>query len=247
MTWEHFEHVAADAVARLGARRLTTITGHIADGWPGEAVIKADPEAASIVDALAAVEVSTAVAYLRGITAGYAQRAAETSIETVWSGPASHRVPIRATAQVLVALVAEARHELVLMTYSARRHQPLTDALIDARARGVTITAVVETLQGAGSALAGAEPHAAFAQIPGIDLWHWPVDHREEQTSKMHAKVAIADRRVLLVSSANLTQSGVTKNIEAGLLVRGGTAPVRAAEHIEELQANGTFARLVEG
>jgi phosphatidylserine/phosphatidylglycerophosphate/cardiolipin synthase-like enzyme len=57
--------------------------------------------------------------------------------------------------------------------------------------------------------------------------------------------VAIADRRVLLVTSANLTQSGVGKNIEAGLLIRGGTVPGRAAEHIEELQAAGTLVRLL--
>jgi phosphatidylserine/phosphatidylglycerophosphate/cardiolipin synthase-like enzyme len=43
----------------------------------------------------------------------------------------------------------------------------------------------------------------------------------------MHAKIAVADRRVLLVTSANLTQSGVAKNIEAGLLIRG--APPRSA------------------
>lgn len=60
----------------------------------------------------------------------------------------------------------------------------------------------------------------------------------------MHAKLVVADRRVLLVSSANLTQSGVDRNIEAGLLVRGGTAPQRAAEHIAELQARGVLARL---
>jgi hypothetical protein len=52
----------------------------------------------------------------------------------------------------------------------------------------------------------------------------------------MHAKLSIADRRVLLVTA---------KNIEAGLLIRGGTAPTRAAEHIEARQANGTLARLV--
>jgi len=60
----------------------------------------------------------------------------------------------------------------------------------------------------------------------------------------MHAKLAVADRRVLFVSSANLTQSGVTKNIEAGLLVRGDPAPVRAAEHIDALRGNGSLVRL---
>jgi phosphatidylserine/phosphatidylglycerophosphate/cardiolipin synthase-like enzyme len=61
----------------------------------------------------------------------------------------------------------------------------------------------------------------------------------------LESYVAIADRRVLLVTSANLTQSGVGKNIEAGLLIRGGTVPVRAAEHIAELQANRTLVRLL--
>ena len=60
----------------------------------------------------------------------------------------------------------------------------------------------------------------------------------------MHAKLAVADRRVLLVTSANLTQSGVSKNIEVGLLVRGGSAPVRAAEHVDALRQSGRLTRL---
>jgi len=60
----------------------------------------------------------------------------------------------------------------------------------------------------------------------------------------MHAKLAVADRNFLLITSANLTQSGVTKNIEAGLLIRGGTAPRRAAEHIDTLRASGDLVRL---
>ena len=52
----------------------------------------------------------------------------------------------------------------------------------------------------------------------------------------MHAKLAVADRRVLFVTSANLTQSGVGKNIEA--------APARAAEHVDALRASGELIRL---
>jgi hypothetical protein len=36
----------------------------------------------------------------------------------------------------------------------------------------------------------------------------------------------------------------VAKNIEAGLLIRGGVAPARVAEHVTELQTNGTLVRL---
>ena len=198
-----------------------------------------------MLEALAVVDRTAGLAYLTGLAAGYAQRAAEVSVETVWSGPGSHHVPVRATAAVLADVVREAQRDLVLMTYSARHYQPLTDALRAAVTRGVGVSVVVETLQGAGSALAGDEPYQAFTGIGGIDLWHWPPSKRTESGAKMHAKLAVADRRVLFVSSANLTQSGVAKNIEAGILIRGGSAPVRAAEHIDALRSSGNIIRLI--
>lgn len=253
MTWHpDFEAAAEAAVNRLGAGHLRVLADRLGDGWPEQATVHAVAvpgfaEAAGAVLAAqhaSAVPGSEAAAYLRGLAAGHAQRSAAVRIESVWSGPSSHPVPVRATAQVLVDLVGDATSELLLMTYSAKPYPPLLAALGAAVARGVAVSVVVETLQGAGSALNGAEPAAAFAAVPGISLWHWPVAQRLEDSAKMHAKIGVADRRVLLVSSANLTQSGVAKNIEAGLLVRGGTAPQRAAEHIAELQTRGVLARL---
>ncbi|MFF3556109.1 phospholipase D-like domain-containing protein [Streptomyces tsukubensis] len=79
--------------------------------------------------------------------------------------------------------------------------------------------------------------------MPGARLWHWPPDKRGEPGAKTHAKLAVADRRTLLTTSANLTQSGVDRNIEAGTLIRGGSAPARAAEHVAELQRTGVLQR----
>jgi phosphatidylserine/phosphatidylglycerophosphate/cardiolipin synthase-like enzyme len=87
------------------------------------------------------------------------------------------------------------------------------------------VSVVVETLQGAGSALSGEEPYHEFTAVPGLELWHWPTARRTDPGAKMHAKLAVADRAPGSITSANLTQSGVGKNIEAGLLVRGGAAP----------------------
>ncbi|MEV4864099.1 hypothetical protein [Streptomyces ossamyceticus] len=53
----------------------------------------------------------------------------------------------------------------------------------------------------------------------------------------------VADRHILLVGSANPTESGVRRNLEAGVLVTGGTAPHRAAEHIRELQRRELWCR----
>jgi phosphatidylserine/phosphatidylglycerophosphate/cardiolipin synthase-like enzyme len=223
---------------------LSSVVAHAGDGWPREAILTTTPDAAALLDALAGVDRSAGLAYLSGLAAGYAQRAGEVSVETIWSGPGSRHVPVRATAAVLADVVREARRELLLMTYSARQYQPLTAALQAAVGRSVQVSVVVETLQGAGSALAGDEPYQAFTVVAGIELWHWLTPKWTETGAKMHAKLAVADRSVLFVTSANLTQSGVGKNIEAGLLIRGGVAPARAAEHVDALRASGDLIRL---
>ena len=51
----------------------------------------------------------------------------------------------------------------------------------------------------------------------------------------MHAKAAIADDSVALVTSANLTDRAVSANLELGVLIRGGDVPRRLAAHFREL------------
>jgi phosphatidylserine/phosphatidylglycerophosphate/cardiolipin synthase-like enzyme len=241
---EALRKVGADYLQRHGPAALRSVISYVSAGTPREAILRSMPSAGELLFAIDAVSSSPAVAYLSGIADGYAQRVDEVTVQPVWSGPGSHGVPVRATAAVLADVIGEAHAELLLMTCSARPHAPVVDALRAAVGRGVVVRVVVETLSGAGSALNGAEPYLAFTGVPGIELWHWPGARRSEQGAKMHAKLAVADRRLLLVTSANLTQSGVNKNIEAGLLVRGGTAPERAAEHVDGLRASGDLVRL---
>ncbi|GAA4916605.1 DISARM system phospholipase D-like protein DrmC [Streptomonospora salina] len=247
-----FEGAAERAAPALGGAALRGLAARIGGGWPDQAILASvrDEEAAAAVLAArrdAGVGDGAAAAYLRGLAAGYARGSGAVGVETVWSGPASHAVPVRATAQALLEVIAEAESELVLMTYSARPHDRIREALAAAAGRGVRVDVVVETLQGAGGAISGAEPAGAFAGLAGVELWHWPPGQREQERAKAHAKLAAADRRVLLVSSANLTQSGVTDNIEAGLLIRGGDAPRRIAEHVAELRTRGVLAPLYGG
>jgi hypothetical protein len=46
------------------------------------------------------------------------------------------------------------------------------------------------------------------------------------------------------VSSANLTAAGIGSNLEAGVLVRGGAAPRRAAEHLRAMRRDGLLVRI---
>lgn len=241
-----FEEAAAAALPVLGAAGLRDVAARVGDGWPDQAVLGAVRDREAVAPLLAAatregVAAGEAAAFLRGLAAGHAAASDAVSVETVWTGPGSHAVPVRATAQALLDLVRGAESELVMMTYSATRHREIREALAEAVGRGVAVSVVVETLAGANGTLGGREPGMAFHGIEGVRLWHWPVEHRPDRYARTHAKLAVADRRALLVSSANLTQSGVSRSIEAGLLVRGGTAPRRVAEHIAELRARGVL------
>ena len=242
------ERTIAQAASRLSASDLRLLAVRIEENWHREAILAAVPRtgfaevAAEVLDS--GWPHAELAAYLRGLAAGLETHADRVRVEPVWTGPRTLPVPVRATGNVLSEVVSEARRELAIMTYSAKPYEPVLAALADAVGRGVTVMVVVETLAGAGSAMNAVESAAAFASVAGIELWHWPLSKREEAGAKMHAKLAVADRHTLLISSANLTQSGVAKNIEAGLLVRGGTAPLRAAEHIAELRAKGILERL---
>ncbi|MFE5401589.1 DISARM system phospholipase D-like protein DrmC [Streptomyces sp. NPDC056580] len=244
MSRPSFEAAAEAAVATLGLSRSKDLVGLLAQGRSRERILThlATPGIGEVVARLCDAMISESVpsadaaAYIRGYVAARQQARESVGVRTVWSGPSTPAVPVRATAQVLVEVIKEARHELLAMTYAARPYAVLTRALTEAARRGVRIHVVVETLAGAGGLLSGKEPADAFAAVPGLQLWSWARGADREGRSRQHAKLAVADRRTLFVGSANLTESAARRNIEAGVLVTGGEAPRRAAEHIVELQ-----------
>ncbi|WP_406082379.1 DISARM system phospholipase D-like protein DrmC [Streptomyces zaomyceticus] len=242
-----FEDAAEAAVETLGLSRSKDLAGLLARGRTRERILieLATPGVSEAVAKLYAamesdaVPASEAAAYLRGYVAARRHTRDAVQVRTVWSGPSTPGVPVRATAQVLVEVINEAQQELLAMTYAARPYPALTKALTAAADRGVQTHIVVETLAGAGGLLSGREPAEAFASVPGLLLWVWARDPVDRGRSRQHAKLAVADRRTLLLGSANLTESGARRNMEAGVLVTGGEAPRRAAEHIRELQRRG--------
>lgn len=252
MSRRDFETAAEAAVAVLGLSRGKDLAGLLARRGSKERALAeltapgAGTAVAKLYDAMEkdSVPLTEAAAYIRGYVAAMLHTRDRVRVRTVWSGPSTPGVPVRATAQVLVDVIDGACDELLAMTYAARPYPALTRALTAAAERGVALHVVVETLAGARGLLAGREPAEAFGSIPGIRLWHWARDPVRHPHSRQHAKVAVADRRTLFLGSANLTESAARRNIEAGVLVSGGEAPRRAAEHIVELQRLGELQRL---
>ncbi|MFJ3104028.1 DISARM system phospholipase D-like protein DrmC [Streptomyces sp. NPDC086835] len=254
MSRRRFEAAAETAAAALGPSRTKDLAGLLASGRGRERALTelSTPGVREAVERLYEaltvdrVPREEAAAYLRGYVAAMIGARDSVQVRTVWSGPSTSAVPVRATAQVLIEVINKARHELLAMTYAARPYPALTQALTDATARGVVVHIVVETLAGAGGLLSGREPAVAFAEVPGAHLWHWARDPASQGRSRQHAKLAVADRRVLFLGSANLTESAARRNIEAGVLIQGGDAPQRAAEHMVSLQQRGVLRPLTK-
>ncbi|MGH7880454.1 MAG: phospholipase D-like domain-containing protein, partial [Candidatus Binataceae bacterium] len=80
----------------------------------------------------------------------------------------------------------------------------------------------------------------------GISVYHWPYPKRPlvgpgTKRGFIHVKAAVADERVAMISSANLTAYALYANMELGLVVRGDAIPERIARHFRQLIRDGVL------
>lgn len=174
--------------------------------------------------------------YLAGLLDGLLDaRAHQPTITPVWTGPTTSDASHRLTLAVVADLIAEARSELILVSYATYPSEGIRAALKAAAESGVAITLLLER--------AADNPgfKGSITPFPGLDSTqlHWPVAARPNGAS-MHAKLLVVDRHIALVGSANLTGMALESNLECGVLVRGGTLPGKLAEHV--LHAPGLVA-----
>ena len=156
------------------------------------------------------------------------------TIDIVVTGPDSPIAPVRLTSEVVRQLIASANKRVTLVSYAAYQVPAIAAALDAVSARGVRVDLILESpehLDGGGGA-------AAYAKYR---IYHWPADHREPRDAKLHAKAIIVDGRDVLLTSANMTNAAYDKNIELGLLCRGGSTALRVQKHFDALIARGVL------
>ncbi|MGH7707583.1 MAG: DISARM system phospholipase D-like protein DrmC [Vulcanimicrobiaceae bacterium] len=219
---------AARSAAALahGADDYQRAVGALFDAW---SVANADAIAAPSGAAIALALEAAAAAGLGPLVP---------SVEPVWSGPIAELVDARQTLGVLFGLVDEARSELTLLSFSAYRIEGLVERLNARIAQGVRVRLVLESVRESGGRLS-VDATNAFA---GLDrratIYTWPSALRDAG-AVMHAKAAIIDDRAGFVTSANLTEHAVSRNIELGIIVRGGSLARRLCDDIDRLIESG--------
>lgn len=170
--------------------------------------------------------------------ASHVHHATTGTVDVVWTGPQVDGTEGRLTLATVVDLIAQARHDILLVSYAAHSDPNLTAALHAAADRGVSITLLLERPEDNPSYKAYGTP------FPGLRATRlaWPAGNREPGSS-MHAKVLVIDDDVALVGSANLTSKAMETNLEFGLLVRGDP-PSQIRRYFAALQSTGTLVAL---
>lgn len=172
-----------------------------------------------------------------GMTASLAL--AHEQIDLVWTGPSTSLIPTRKTEQVMRELIDSATSRLFLVSYVFVNATAVVDALNGAIKRGVSVRVLLEAHSQHGGAVSVDGLSAMRAAVPLAELFTWKPADRAKTTGSMsasvHAKCAVADHKNAFVTSANLTSAAMERNMELGILVRGGSTPYRLHSHLDAL------------
>ena len=251
---EQVQRIAIDlTAAHVGAlaKFLDTVPSPTAHSRHAAANLIPAPRFKSAVNALwtawtdeGTVDGATLAMMLRSGSAVATTLRSSQSIDIAWTGPSSAHVPVRMTSQVLLDLIGEARSQLFIVSFAAYKVPEVVEALRAAAMRGVDVRLILETAEDSGGALKQDAADAFTALHQTVSFWVWPKARRPESGASMHVKAAVVDSRVALVTSANLTGAALEKNMELGLVIRGGAAPRRLADHFQALTAAGVLTQV---
>jgi cardiolipin synthase len=179
----------------------------------------------------------------------YSRWQSEQHVELLWSGPSpANQIPARRIDQSLYDLIAQAKYEIILVTFAAAKIDRLTNALLMAVQRGVRVRLILEFEQSSEGQLSyDALKAFPLSLISAVEVFHWPIEKRERNQAgrpgKLHAKIAIADD-VVIVSSANLTDDAFNRNLEVGIMANSRALLVTTKSYLESLILDGRLSRL---
>jgi phosphatidylserine/phosphatidylglycerophosphate/cardiolipin synthase-like enzyme len=167
-------------------------------------------------------------------------------LDLVWTGPETEIIPLRRTDQALLQLINEANETLHVVCFAVYRVKSIARAIVEAARRGVSVALYLETPDASEGQMAYDTIGALGDEVPRhSQIYIWPLEERphtpDGRHGSLHAKIALADGRAMLVSSANLTEYAMTLNMEMGLLVRGGPLPQQVERHLVRLVETGVF------
>ena len=217
-----------------GAQNVVSITNWGANPRAKDALAK-------LIGAWRGCEIPPAelAAMLLGASAAYHRAKGEQEIELVWTGPSSKLVATRKTEQALLQVIDAAKSRLFITSFVAYDIAAIMNALRKAIARGVEVSMLLESSDKHGGGVSVDAIGRMRAGLPTARIYFWRDKGDSFEGGKVHAKVAVCDESICFISSANLTGHAMEKNMEAGVLIRGGSVPAKLQDHLEALVTIG--------
>lgn len=154
--------------------------------------------------------------------------------ELLWTGPATATVPIRQTEQALIQVIQFAKRDLFIVSFVAYAVPTVMEALRDAQERNVTLNFLLEQSQDAGGKVTTDSIANLRAKLPTAHFHIWK-QAGSDTPAAVHAKCAVADGELAMITSANLTGKAMNENMELGILLNGGAVPKQLADHLHAL------------
>lgn len=194
-----------------------------------------------------------AAAWIRALDAALARTLRP---DLVWSGPEVPGVHARDTRRVFEELLGSAERAVWASTFAffdgPRAFHVLAERM-DAQSE-LAVTLLLNIQRRRGDTTAADQLVRRFADhFWSID---WPGSSRprvfydpralevEAPAGVLHAKAVVVDDEALFVTSANLTEAALDRNIELGLLIRDHALAASVATHFRALTENGLLLLL---
>jgi phosphatidylserine/phosphatidylglycerophosphate/cardiolipin synthase-like enzyme len=157
-------------------------------------------------------------------------------------------VPVRHTEQVLCEVIESASSRLFVVSFVAYEVPSIIEALQDAAARKVRVDILLESSTDQGGKVTVDSFKTMKAAVPSANLYVWHAGDGEKTpaayTGAVHAKCAVSDGKLAFITSANLSTMAMERNMELGVLVRGGHLPDELHRHLEALVATELVERI---
>jgi phosphatidylserine/phosphatidylglycerophosphate/cardiolipin synthase-like enzyme len=158
----------------------------------------------------------------------------QSRVDLVWSGPDTRLVPVRRTDQVLLEMIETAERTLFLVSFVAYNVESLLTALKKALSQGVEVSFLLEDPEAGHISIDS--PGIIRGALPAAKVYQWePKEVVTGGLGAVHAKCLLADGKAAFITSANLTNAAMEKNMELGVKLTGGAIPEQLRAHFEAL------------
>lgn len=136
-------------------------------------------------------------------------------VEILSTHPDLMKLGVRSTESSMLELIEGSTDEIQILSYSvtdgAKR---IMTSLEGALARGIRLTFILDRSdQTSGNVLSFLRSTSERYAHSNVYAYSWT------EKSDLHAKIMVADRRVAIVGSSNLTARGLLWNLEIGFLI----------------------------